>query len=75
MTELKQVLIALQSSAEARRKREKNFLEDLDETLVDKIENALDDHEARTRFQVFHLCHVYTLVVLTRFVNVAFLFL
>lgn len=58
VTELKEVLNALQSSAEARRKREKNFLEDLDETLVDKIENALDDHEARTRFQVIMLQRV-----------------
>jgi hypothetical protein len=53
VTDVKNLIEGLQTSASARRKQEKNFLKDLDETLVDKIENAIDDSEARTRSAVW----------------------
>ncbi len=53
VADLTKLIEGLQSSATARRRQEKNFLKDLDETLVDKIENAIDDSEARTRTTVW----------------------
>ena len=53
VSDVKKLIDGLQASATARRKQDRNFLKDLDEGLVDKIETAIEDSEARTRSAVW----------------------
>ena len=49
MAEVLSLLRGLRTSAASRREREDAMLASLDATLVDKIEIALEEHEARGR--------------------------
>ena len=53
VSDVKRLIDGLQASATTRRKQDRNFLKDLDEGLVDKIETAIEDSEARTRAAVW----------------------
>ena len=62
VSDVQALIQALQSSAASRRKQEKNFLKDLDETLVDKLENALDEHQSRVKSSVWSSAFLITFV-------------
>lgn len=64
--EIKNVINAVQNAATARREKEKNLLQDLDATLLDKVEDILDDHETKTVAHVLGIVLIVTpLVVYT----------
>ncbi len=51
--EVHNLIKSIQTSAASRRDREQRALEQLDSSLLDKIEDTLEDHQARVRFTVF----------------------